>query len=195
MQENNSSSPQEGSSEVDRRDFLSTASSLAMTGGLVASYGTLGYMAGRFLYPARGSNVGWLYVANLEDLAVGDSMTFRAPSGATVVIARHPARGTVAESFVALSSVCPHLGCQVHWEEQNDRFFCPCHNGVFDREGVATEGPPAQAKQITEAISAAGRSTDCCSSRRPCRRWAGRWQRLDSQSQRGAAANTGGLTW
>jgi Rieske Fe-S protein len=39
------------------------------------------------------------------------------------------------------------LGCQVHWEEKNDRFFCPCHNGAFDRTGVATEGPPALAKQ------------------------------------------------
>jgi len=43
--------------------------------------------------------------------------------------------------------VCPHLGCQVHWEPQNDRFFCPCHNGVFSPDGVATAGPPAEAGQ------------------------------------------------
>ena len=49
--------------------------------------------------------------------------------------------------FVAFSSICPHLGCQVNWELQNDRFFCPCHNGVFDRDGNATGGPPAAAGQ------------------------------------------------
>ncbi len=147
MQENNASPPQEDeASQVDRRDFISTASSLAMTGGLVAGYGTLGFMAARFLYPARGSNVGWLYVANLEDFAVGESTTFVAPAGDRVLIARQTETGT-AEDFVALSSVCPHLGCQVYWESQNDRFFCPCHNGVFDSSGKAIEGPPAKANQ------------------------------------------------
>jgi Rieske Fe-S protein len=46
-----------------------------------------------------------------------------------------------------LSSVCPHLGCQVFWEAAKDRFFCPCHNGVFDASGKATAGPPAEANQ------------------------------------------------
>jgi Rieske Fe-S protein len=44
---------------------------------------------------------------------------------------------------VALSNTCPHLGCKVHWEIRNQRFFCPCHQGVFDSDGVATAGPPA----------------------------------------------------
>ena len=35
----------------------------------------------------------------------------------------------------------------MHWEPQNERFFCPCHNGAFDASGKATEGPPATAKQ------------------------------------------------
>ena len=57
------------------------------------------------------------------------------------------ADGDTADAFVALSSICPHLGCQVHWEPQNDRFFCPCHNGAFDASGKPTEGPPATAGQ------------------------------------------------
>ncbi|MBI4577262.1 MAG: Rieske 2Fe-2S domain-containing protein, partial [Planctomycetes bacterium] len=55
-------------------------------------------------------------------------------------------RGAV-EDFLALSSTCPHLGCRVHWEVQNRRFFCPCHNGSFDAAGRATGGPPAEAGQ------------------------------------------------
>jgi hypothetical protein len=35
----------------------------------------------------------------------------------------------------------------VHREPANNRYFCPCHNGVFDPAGVATSGPPADAGQ------------------------------------------------
>jgi nitrite reductase/ring-hydroxylating ferredoxin subunit len=147
MNENNSTSPQaEDASEVDRRGFLYTASSVAMAGGLAASYGTLGYMAARFLYPPGGSNVGWLFVSTLDDFAVDESLVFTAPSGATMIITRQTDAGT-EDDFVALSNVCPHLGCQVRWETQNNRFFCPCHNGVFDPTGKAVEGPPAKANQ------------------------------------------------
>ena len=131
---------------TDRRSFLSTTSTLAMATGLVASYGTFVAMAGRFLYPAGPSRKGWMFVARTESLPVGESIVYRAPSGATVVIARQAERNTV-DDFIALSSVCPHLGCQVHWESQNHRFFCPCHNGVFNPQGVATAGPPADAGQ------------------------------------------------
>ena len=36
-----------------RRDFLSSAAKVAMTGGLVAGYGTCAAMGGRFLFPAE----------------------------------------------------------------------------------------------------------------------------------------------
>jgi hypothetical protein len=39
----------------------------------------------------------------------------------------------------------------VHWEPQNDRYFCPCHNGVFQPDGVAIGGPPAEAGQSLSA--------------------------------------------
>lgn len=134
------------STATNRRDFLSAATGVAMAGGLAAGYGTLAVMAGRFLYPTDDKSVGWRFVATVDQLKPGAAMTFVAPSGAPVVVARQ-GEGETAEDFIALSSVCPHLGCRVHWEAQNDRFFCPCHNGVFDPEGNATEGPPAQAKQ------------------------------------------------
>jgi Rieske Fe-S protein len=35
----------------------------------------------------------------------------------------------------------------VHWEPNNDRFFCPCHNGAFDKSGQPTAGPPKAANQ------------------------------------------------
>lgn len=117
-----------------------------MAGGLAAGYGTFGVMLGRFAYPAHSAERGWLFVCTVEQLSPGEALDFSTPSGLKVVIAHH-GQGTEAEDFLALSSVCPHLGCRVHWEGQNDRFFCPCHNGAFDRSGAPTAGPPAAAKQ------------------------------------------------
>lgn len=130
----------------NRRSFLSLASTATMAGGLLAGYGTLGYMAGRFLYSGAPRKLAWLFVAQADAVKVGDAVRFQSPAGQTITITRRSDKGT-EEDFLALSSTCPHLGCQVHWEPQNNRFFCPCHNGAFDPSGKATEGPPAEAKQ------------------------------------------------
>ena len=130
----------------DRRGFLTSASTWFMAGGLAAGYGTCAAMGARYLYPAGRAHRAWLFVARTNEVARGESLAFRAPSGARIAIARQGA-GEAAEDFVALSSTCPHLGCQVHWEAHNERFFCPCHNGVFDPGGSPVSGPPAEAKQ------------------------------------------------
>lgn len=44
--------------------------------------------------------------------------------------------------FVALSNVCTHLGCRVRWVDDQDGFFCPCHNAVFNPDGSVATGPP-----------------------------------------------------
>lgn len=130
----------------DRREFLGKASRTAMVAGLVGGYGGLGAVALRYLYPARPDDLSWQFVAVADEVAVGDAIRYRGPSGETINIARRSLTGTV-DDFVALSSTCPHLGCQVRWEPRNNRFFCPCHNGVFDPAGVAIDGPPAEAGQ------------------------------------------------
>ncbi|HEY4722247.1 MAG TPA: ubiquinol-cytochrome c reductase iron-sulfur subunit [Anaerolineae bacterium] len=44
--------------------------------------------------------------------------------------------------FVAMSNVCTHLGCRIRWIAERGEFFCPCHNGVFDKDGKVLSGPP-----------------------------------------------------
>lgn len=127
----------------ERRSFFESLSSLAMAGGLAAGYGTFGCFAARFLYPAHATATGWMFVREVERFAQGEALPYKLPDGAKVVIARQGSSGG-AEDFVALSSTCPHLGCQVHWEGQNNRFFCPCHNGTFDHAGNPTGGPPKE---------------------------------------------------
>jgi len=44
--------------------------------------------------------------------------------------------------FIAMSNICTHLGCRVRWIADQEEFFCPCHNGVFDKQGKVVSGPP-----------------------------------------------------
>ena len=146
----NNPADENDATQVDRRDFLSSISTLAMAGGLAAGYGTFFVMAGRYLYPDPDPGA-WYFVTRARDVEPDGSLSYESPRGLRVVVKRraaaeNPAELT-AEDFVALSSVCPHLGCRVHWEPHNDRFFCPCHNGEFDALGRATGGPPKTANQ------------------------------------------------
>ena len=129
-----------------RRTFLSTTSILTMLGGLAGGYGFFAYIVGRFLYPARPRERAWTFVTEIDHIEVGGSLHYQAPSGERINIARQGKTGR-ADDFIALSSTCPHLGCQVAWEPQNDRFFCPCHNGIFDPSGRGIGGPPGDAGQ------------------------------------------------
>lgn len=132
--------------DADRRRFLSRASTLAMGAGLAGGYGAFGLMAGRYLYPAKPAARQWQFVAETRRLRPGETLLFRAPGGETINVTCQ-GRGAAASDFIALSSTCPHLGCQVHWEAQNERYFCPCHNGTFDPQGKGTGGPPGEAGQ------------------------------------------------
>ena len=132
--------------DPDRRDFIKNASRVAMTAGVVGGYGGFAAIAGRYLYPSRTGEVMWQFVSEVAGIDVGEAIRYRGPSGETINITRM-ARDGGSDDFIALSSTCPHLGCQVRWEAQNDRFFGPCHNGVFDPSGVATAGPPGEAGQ------------------------------------------------
>jgi Rieske Fe-S protein len=127
----------------ERRGFMAT---VAMLTGLFSGYGMFASMAGRYLFPSHTSDKSWLFVKDLGSFGEGESLTYHSPAGQSIVITRLGKKGEVGD-FIALSSVCPHLGCQVHWEGQNNRFFCPCHNGAFSAEGQPTEGPPKVANQ------------------------------------------------
>ena len=46
------------------------------------------------------------------------------------------------QDYVVMSNVCTHLACRVRWIPEKDSFFCPCHNGVFAKDGTVVAGPP-----------------------------------------------------
>lgn len=53
--------------------------------------------------------------------------------------------------FIAMSNICTHLGCRVRWIADQEEFFCPCHNGVFDKQGKVVSGPPPRPLDRYEA--------------------------------------------
>lgn len=56
--------------------------------------------------------------------------------GSQYAIYRSPEGG-----FSALSPVCPHLKCKVHWNAADKSWDCPCHGSRFDPHGAVIEGP------------------------------------------------------
>ncbi|HSI76671.1 MAG TPA: FAD-dependent oxidoreductase [Lunatimonas sp.] len=43
-----------------------------------------------------------------------------------------------------VSSICPHMGCIVHWNEVETSWDCPCHGSRFSIDGDVLEGPAYQ---------------------------------------------------
>jgi len=129
--------------QQDRRSLLS---SLLMAGGLTAGYGCFFAYAGKMFVSGHDPKKAWLYVTEAQRVPKGATINYTSPAGETVIITRMADTGS-ADDFVALSDVCPHLGCRVHWEQAQDRFVCPCHGGQFDRTGRPLAGPPKKGNQ------------------------------------------------
>lgn len=129
---------------VSRRDVLS---SIAMAGGIVASFGLLGKMGMTYLTPRRADAAGSeLYIGKASDIPMNTSTIVIDLQGREVIVLR------TKEGFKGFSNVCPHLGCHVHWRPEKNDFFCPCHLGQFDSEGKATAGPPQKAGQALAKV-------------------------------------------
>lgn len=60
------------------------------------------------------------------------------------------------DEIIAFSTICTHLGCVVSFgghDDYPDRFFCPCHFGMFDKEGINIPGtPPTRPLDVFEVL-------------------------------------------
>ena len=48
-------------------------------------------------------------------------------------------------SFLALSSVCTHQGCEISYNHGSSNLPCPCHGSVFSTTGSVLNGPAESA--------------------------------------------------
>jgi cytochrome b6-f complex iron-sulfur subunit len=118
-----------------RRGFLQR---LLMLSGLGAVTAFATGLAARYLYPLKAiRRRRSIYLAPTADIPPGRGRPYTLPDGGTALVT------DTGTEIVALSDICPHLGCKVHYDAQQGRFICPCHGGVFEKDGTAIAGPPA----------------------------------------------------
>ena len=143
--------------QVGRREFLTTlavasgAFACAHAGITLRSIRTAG--SEPITYEPRDLGV------NFNTMAVGDAIAFKYPDNNSPCLLVK--LGEKPEDLVAWSQACTHLMCPVVPEPEQDRLFCPCHQGAFDiRTGEPTMGPPqAPLPKITIAIAENGQVT------------------------------------
>jgi menaquinol-cytochrome c reductase iron-sulfur subunit len=90
----------------------------------------------------------WRPVGTVDSFLVGETVavTFLQASplpwaGVTAKTAAWLRRES-AGSFTAFSVSCTHLGCPVRWRPDAQLFMCPCHGGVYYKDGEVAAGPP-----------------------------------------------------
>jgi cytochrome b6-f complex iron-sulfur subunit len=120
---------------MKRKDFLHSLFAFIPLG---IGFAGISFMGARFVSPRKTKKqYRKIYAMNLNDIAINESKPFYDLKGRELVLVR-----TGESTVKAISTTCTHLGCKVHWEADKNIFFCPCHNGVFNPDGVVLEGPP-----------------------------------------------------
>lgn len=116
-----------------RRSFIQN---LGIVGALVISIGLFIKNSFAYLLPRRKKKTYHKYlVSKVGEIPIGKAKEIKL-SGRPVFVTN------LETGYKVFSGVCTHLGCIVRWEEQNQRFYCPCHQGKFDKTGKVIGGPP-----------------------------------------------------
>ncbi len=122
-----------------RRKFINTClggvAALAVTGVAGVSYPVVRY----YLVPPDDNNRKGKISIPLNTIAPGEAKFFEFNGSAAVLVRK------LDGNLVALSAVCPHLGCIVLWQAEQQDFLCPCHAGYFTVDGAVISGPPPRA--------------------------------------------------
>ena len=140
---------------VDRRRFFSR-----LFWGLSALLGALVGIPviGAFLSPALkpGEKARWVPVGQASTFGPEPQLAHHVhPSQEGWVNTTGEAQVWVVQAsegtYRIFDNHCTHLGCPYHWEASAGRFFCPCHNGVYDATGKVLAGPPPRPLDRYEA--------------------------------------------
>jgi cytochrome b6-f complex iron-sulfur subunit len=120
--------------DISRREFFSYG---FMGSSLLASMALLSYYVLQFLLPAPNKNpTRKIFITTTDKISPGKSFKFKDLKGSQITVTH------TGKEYIALSTKCTHLGCQVHWKKDDKVFYCPCHEGFFDSQGKVLRGPP-----------------------------------------------------
>lgn len=150
MKEPNAEHPPTGCAsspaELSRRKFLARLSlAVGGAGALIVTVPVVGFILAPFF--GRKQEV-WRSVGKVESFKIGETTAVQYEDASPLpwagVTARSAAwlRRVDAETFIAFSINCTHLGCPVRWLAEASLFMCPCHGGVYYEDGAVAAGPP-----------------------------------------------------
>jgi menaquinol-cytochrome c reductase iron-sulfur subunit len=130
----------------ERRRFLAGLSVvLGALGATLVGLPVVGFLVGPLFQksPER-----WRPVGPVDQFKVGETVEVNfldvSPLPWSGIASRTAAwlRRESEQEFMALTIYCSHLGCPVHWLPDADLFLCPCHGGVYYKDGRRAAGPP-----------------------------------------------------
>ena len=131
---------------ISRREAMKTA--IALIGGLIGT--ALGIPAVAYIIgPAlKKDEANWIRIGSLSSIELGTPTLFKprvTRENGWIVDEEEVGVFVLTEDgrdYHAVSNICTHLGCRVRWIAEQQQFFSPCHNGVFDKHGYVVSGPP-----------------------------------------------------
>jgi len=132
--------------EITRRNFFEKLS--ITLGGVCATLlgvPLVGFVLAPLLRKAPGK---WVPVGKMEEFQIGKTIDVVIDDPSPLPWAGVTARGAAwlrrdsADRFTAFSVNCTHMGCPVRWLADAELFMCPCHGGVYYKDGTVAAGPP-----------------------------------------------------
>lgn len=136
--------------DQSKRNFLMVFSGfIGLLIGIAISFPVIGFL----FHPLRKKTVygdkDFIKIGNIDEFGIGNPKKVTISSskvdgwnrfdnivmGATWLIKQN------SGNVVAMSTVCPHLGCGIDWDSEKKLFVCPCHVSIFDIEGKVVSGP------------------------------------------------------
>ncbi len=109
-----------------------------LVGGVAAGAAAMAGVVGvGFLYPVPKVEVKPRFICLRHQVGDGKTLELLDDDGRKVMLMEQ-ADG----ELMAIGTTCTHLGCSVFYRADEQKFECPCHNGWFDAQGNATDGPP-----------------------------------------------------
>ncbi|MBM2826185.1 MAG: putative Quinol-cytochrome c reductase, iron-sulfur subunit (Rieske iron-sulfur protein) [Dehalococcoidia bacterium] len=145
--------------DVSRRVFLAyIAGAISAFIGMVAGIPIIGYLAAPLV--KRETAVAWVSLGKV------DAFKDPQPKMVAFTISRRDGWVEVQEArtcwvvpqsdggYMVFNGRCTHLGCAYSWRTEGqyaERFFCPCHDGLYDRDGRVLDGPPPRVLDRLEA--------------------------------------------
>lgn len=119
--------------KMKRKEFLFK---FGVFGVAILALGALVLSFIRYLFPDKNEKLPHKYlVGYVDELKVGEAKEITLSEKPAFVV-------RLEDGYRVFSGVCTHLGCIISWEAEKERFYCPCHKGIFNKKGEVTAGPP-----------------------------------------------------